>query len=295
MNTADRRPNAGTILAAALAALALSGCSADDPPTEISGSERIGGPDRLTDEAEPPADLKNLRKHARESGLEDTEVLARERALREDALRFGSWNGYRRRAWEIRERLETRSAELSVIYDFNRVARPAPERTGYLLPPVIARSRDAFEAEPGGETVSAADEYYEILRNAAFSPTPPTWRGYLLFHADEKPRRDRLRVTRSTAERKKQDAWIREGWLAGVKQAGDELALRLRRLKRDFEGMLEYRRLQALGMISPPETYGAEFGVTGSAGHMRVGDRTAKIIRHADFRRDHSGWRRVPQ
>ena len=177
LNTAvDRRLHVRAAPAVFLAALALNGCAAGDPPLAEPDIEMFGGPDRFSDTVEPPANAKELKRQSADSGSEDVDATARVAALRNDALRFGSQNGFRRRAWEIRRKLEIRSAELSLIYDFGRVARSAPKRTGFLLPPVIARSQHAFEADPDGETISAADEYFEILRSAAFSPTVPTWR-----------------------------------------------------------------------------------------------------------------------
>ena len=179
---------------------------------------------------------------------------------------------------------------MSAIYVFGRVAAAAPQRVGFLLPPIVSRSFHAFETVPDGVKASAADEYFEILRPAVMSQTVPTWRDYLLFDSAEPLPLLSSKMPRSTAEQQLFEQWVRNGWDAGVEQANAEFTQRMRRLRRDFEGMLEFRRLNALGMVIAAETAGAKFGVTGHPGAMRIGDRTAQITANADFERDRLNW-----
>ncbi|MCY3878945.1 MAG: type IV secretory system conjugative DNA transfer family protein [Rhodobacteraceae bacterium] len=227
-----------------------------------------------------------LKRMAEDEGVPE----GRRTAMRRAALQLGSQHGFAQRAAAIRLRLEARSPELSQIYDFNRVTTLAPQRTGYLLPPVIARSFDAFAGNEAGNAVSAADEYLEILQPASLSPTIPQWQDYLLFEPTRPASTAAYAKPRGNAEETEFKAWLREGWQAGVKLADEELSQRFNRLRRDYEGMLEYRRLRALGMVSAPELTGTEFGVTGQAGSMRIADRTAGIAQNSDFHRDSSNW-----
>lgn len=251
---------------------------------------RFGGADHLGSGPEPPASPSEITVDSIAASQGSAKQRARERTVREAAKQIGSQHGFRRRAWEIRRRLEARASELSAIYDFGRVAMAAPRRVGFLLPPIVSRSLHAFETVPDGGKSSAADEYLEILRPAVMAQTVPTWRDYLLFDSAEPLPLRSSKMPRSTAEQRQFERWVRNGWAAGVEQANAEFTQRLRRLRRDFEGMLEFRRLNSLGMVIAPETAGAEFGVTGRPGAMRIGDRTARITANADFERDRLKW-----
>ena len=295
MNTVEIRETTFRIYRALLlAACTLSCCAVEGTATQESKFAALGGTDIIVQGKEPPQSTNEIMAHARESAKRRTIVADRERAIRDNALRYGSQNGFRRRIWEIHRRLESRSGELSVVYDFNRVVRPSPRRTGYLIPPVVVRSKDAFKSDAEGQTVSAADDYFEIVRSAAFSPTPPNWRDYLLI-VDEEARPTSLQSTQSSADEVKQENWVEEGWVAGVEQADSEFAIRLRRLKRDYFGMLEFRRLATLGMVKQTEIFAAEFGVTGENRQMRIGDRTVKIVRNAEFNLNSNDWEEIPE
>lgn len=265
-----------------IASLATAIGGNDELLTDDDGERLNSGP---SDEVAQQRDLQKRSKDAQ----------ARERAFQNNALQFGSQGGFRHRLLAIAERLEFRSGELSVIFDFNRVVTLAPNGVGYLLPPVVIRSEDAFTLDRDDQMISAADVYFEILRAAQLLPTPPTWRDYLLINdgEDHDMRQTNLVRARSAAEKRQQDHWIEAGWQAGIAQADDEFVQRLRRLKRDFEGMLEFRRLKTLRMIDPPETFSAEFGITGESGQMRLGDRVAKIVKDADFHRQPADWHKI--
>ena len=280
------------LLCSAVLAVALSGCDSPTSPASLSVPDqaRFGGADELSSDPEPPATPSEITPDSIAANQTSAKQRARERSVREAAKQVGSQHGFRRRAWEIQKRLETRASELSAIYDFGRVAAAAPQRVGFLLPPVVSRSLHASETAADGGTASAADEYLEILKPSVLSQTLPTWRDYLLFGAGEPLPLPPSKMPRSTAEQKQFERWVRSGWEAGAAQANAEFSHRLRRLRRDYEGMLEFRRLHSLGMAVAPETVGAAFGVTGHPGAMRIGDRTARITEIADFERDRQKW-----
>ena len=276
-------------------ALLAAGCDSarDTPQPGAAAPIVLGGPDIPVDSEFIPASPDALL-----SDAEDTHGKGREnsrlQAQRQAAMRHGSQAGYRLRARELGEILVRHSGKLSAVFDFNRVVRPAPADTGYLLPPVVQRSGPAFQSSDEGQTVSVADRYLEILEPARIAPVVPNWRQYLLFWPPEPAHLPPSLVPRSDAERKRVRDWIGAGWSAGTTQAEDELARRMRRLQRHYEGMLEYRRLLALGMIDQVNTETARFGITGESGIMRIGDRTVQIANDPDFRRDPKRWRSLP-
>ena len=214
----------------------------------------------------------------------------RRTALREAALKYGSQNGYWRRVWEILGVLEKRGSELSIVYDFNRVSAAAPKGAGHVIPPVVSHSVNAFQSGDNESVVSVADEYLDIRKPGRITPVVPTWRGYLLpsFSAPDKPPKSLLPA--NDAERQRFKDSFEEGWQAGRLQADEEFARRVQRLRNDFEGMLQYRRLVALGMMNKLVLADADFGVTNVDGTMRIGERTLQIVRYSEFQPDSSIW-----
>ena len=287
-----RKHVANTLLAAFL----VTGCGlkpAEHDET-VSTPTSLGGNDALVAGNPPPGLADILKLPGSNAGDSSKGGNIRNRHQREAALRFGSQSGFRFRVWEINRLIESRSGEISNVYDFNRVARPAPGGVGFLIPPVVQRAEYALQSDSDGRTISVADEFYRILKAERLEPVTPTWRDWLLIdHPDVKALPRSLAPT-SDRERRQVAAWIRQGWRAGTEQADAELAERLRRLRRDYEGMLDFRQLAARGMIDSWNVASAEFGVTGQPGEMRTGDRVVRIVGTADFRRNPEHWRTGP-
>ena len=281
-----------TVSMSAVSLIVLAvGCTANqrtvDPPME---NYEIGGSDQLHAGEEPPSSITQIVKDVSRIARGGTPDHSSRRGLREVALSLGSQHGYRRRTWEIKQRLEDRSQELSSVYDFNRVAVEAPERTGFLLPPVVARTLNAFESNADGQELAAADQYFELIKPAILLPAVPTWREYLLFDAEEPMRIPAAHRPKNTKDWQLFERWMQEGWQAGLNQATIELTHRMSRLRQDFEGMLEFRRLEALGMIDAPVAFGVHHGVSGDSHSMRVGDRSAALVTETRFITDASRW-----
>ena len=279
-----------------LAACLVSGCGMNPAEHDetVNTPTSLGGSDALV-AGNPPRGLADVLKLPRSNaGDSSTGGNIRNRHQREAALRFGSQSGFRFRVREINRLMESRSGEMSTVYDFNRVARPAPGGAGFLIPPVVARAEDVLRSDADGRTISVADEYYRILQAERLAPVTPTWRDWLLIDYPDVKALPRSLAPASDRERKQVATWIRQGWKAGTEQADAELVQRLRRLRRDYEGMLVFRQLAARGMIDSWKVASAEFGVTGQLGEMRTGDRVVQIIGTADFRRNPDHWRTDP-
>ena len=274
-------------------AMGVPGCGVDG---QAGGMDRqpatleSGGPahDRGM---EPPASQDAALASRDLAGHDDKVSGLRNSALREAALRYGSQFGYWRRAWEILGVLERHSVELSIVFDFNRVSAPAPRGAGHVIPPVVLRSFHAFRSGAGDSVVSVADEYLEIRAPGKLAPVAPNWRGYLQLKSRAPDDLPKGLLPSNDAERARFRDAFGEGWVAGRLQADEEFSRRVRRLRRDFEGMLEYRRLVALGMMNKMVLADADFGVTSSEATMRIGERTVQIVRHSDFQPESGKWR----
>ncbi len=280
-------------LAAAAGALALAACVRSPPPPESAAPPipALGGLDQLDLEAEPPAGPGSIAIEPAELDRSGGMSELRSSALREAAMSLGSQHAFRRRAWEINRRLERRSAALSSVYDFNRVASSSPGVPGYVLPPVVGKALDAYALGNGGRSAAHAEEVYDLLKPARLSPVVPTWRDYLVIDARIPRDPPAALRPRSGKERGRYRNWFEEGWRSGIAQADAEFRLRLERLRRDFEGMLEYRRLVRLGMVLEPTIESGMEAVAGSEDAMRIAVRRVRIAGGSEFNLDASQWR----
>jgi defect-in-organelle-trafficking protein DotC len=252
---------------------------------------KLGELDDLRVGKEPVADPSEVKIELYNPGEEDVEITEiRRGALLEAAQGYGSQMGYARRGWEIEKLLEKRSMQLSQVFDFSRVASEAPVKAGYIIPPIVSRSFDAFKTTEEGREASVADEYLTIVAPGKIMPVTPTWRDYLIFSpaAPEEPAKSLY--PGNTAEKLLFEKWFHAGWKAGVELADAEMESRLDRLRRDYEGMLQYRRLVSMGMMDRLVLQDADFGVTGGGDEMRIGSRTVRIVSDAEFETNPKRW-----
>lgn len=285
---------ATTILA--LSGLALSGCMT--PAIERGQSSdltppRIGAEvDDLRIGAEPPASASDIKISIYDPDSSKSEITKiRSEALKEAAQSYGSQMGYQRRSWEIAGRLQARSGDLSQVFDFNRIVSNAPVKAGVIIPPVVSRSFDAFVTQDDGREASVADEYLTIVRPGKIAPHAPTWRDYLIFAAPTPEEPARSLMPSGAEELSLFKGWFTEGFDAGVELADAEFEQRLDRLKQDYQGMLQYRRLVAMGMMDRMVLADADFGVTKDGNEMRIGSSTVRIVTDADFQSDPTRWK----
>lgn len=272
--------------------MVLGGCAQLGEGAGSNVPPMIGSPkDNLRAGVEPPSGPGKVRvdiynPKAKEGGI----TRLRGEALKEAAQSYGSQMGYWRRSWEITNRLEANSPSLSQVFDFNRVVSAAPVKAGVVVPPVVSRSFDAFVSNDGGRGASVADEYLTIVSAGRIAPVAPTWRDYLISAAREPEKPPQSLSPADGAEKSLYEQWQAEGWRAGVEMADVEFEERMNRLKRDYTGMLQYRRLVAQGMMDRMVLANADFGVTKDGNEMRIGSRTVEIVSDAQFQANPRKW-----
>ncbi len=135
---------------------------------------------------------------------------------------------------------------LDTIFNFNGMLL-----THSVLPPVLEQGDDSLNlADP--DTIRIADKTYKIVAQARFTTTPPTWREYL-WQENSKPEiPNKILLPETKEERELWRRSIKLGWEKGTQQASTNFQQNLARLKRDYQGMILYRKLLQEHMISPP-------------------------------------------
>ncbi|MEQ7767220.1 type IV secretory system conjugative DNA transfer family protein [Xanthomonas hortorum] len=193
-------------------------------------------------------------------------------AIREDGLSYGVRAGLARRSFEIQQLLAKQAPQLDRAFDFGSLLM---DRN--VLPPVLTEASQVVHSE-GTDVLRVTDKIYAIARQAQFVTAAPTWRSYLVTEAAfsyDPP--EPYMAPKSGDERTVWKQSVTTGWKAGEQQADQILTESLNRLKRDYQGMLLYRRLLQQGVVSKPYVAEANYGITGDGDKVNINERMLRI------------------
>jgi defect in organelle trafficking protein DotC len=210
-------------------------------------------------------------------------------ALRETATSLGAQGALAWRAKAINASLTDQASSLDKLYDFNRLMLP-----NNVLPPVLAESSNAL-TQSDADTLRLSDKTYKILSPARFVTTPPTWRTYLWLTFKQPDIPDKSLLPKTQAESEIWNKYLKIGWKQGLTQANQIFDENMSRLKRDYLGMVLYRKLYAQHIVSAPFIARAELGVTGDKNEMHINDQVLKITSHSALQTDSTKWKPVLQ
>lgn len=211
----------------------------------------------------------------------------RRTAVQEAALSFGAQAGLAWRSQKINKSLLRETASLNKIFDFNALILK-----NNVLPPVLVEGDYALNLD-NYRAVRLSDKVYKIEQPPRFVTTPPTWREYLWldYKTPEQPNQSVL--PKNQEERDIWNKYIKIGWQAGVDQANQIFSINLGRLKRDYSGMVLYRKLLAQHMVTPPFVAKVNLGVTGDDNMMRINDQVLRITATSKLNRNAKEWKSV--
>ncbi|MDF1670169.1 MAG: type IV secretory system conjugative DNA transfer family protein [Roseovarius sp.] len=287
------RKSHGKALITVLAVLVLTGCQTLKPEeSEFNEPDPIlvGGPDQYRSNR-PPADFAEFSRRTRRGNFETSVDEERYDLLREAAVSYSAQAGYQHRVWEVMRQLERDSGKLSRSFDFNRIAYSAPRETGYILPPVVSRATAAINVDESGQSAVAADEFYRLEIPGRIVTIVPTWRDYLVIPLEEASEPDDNFLPQNKEEKQVFNRFAAEGWQAGVEQADEALSLNFARLRRDYLGMVEYRRMVQAGLVKELVLESSERRSAGEGDELFIGERRVRIVSTARFVRDPKHWK----
>lgn len=211
----------------------------------------------------------------------------RKKALEDTALSLAAQGSLAATSKAINCRLEHDKWYLESVYNFNGMML-----SHGILPPVLVQGDFSLNlADP--TTIRVADKTYKIIQQARFATTPPNWREYLWMSYTKPEMPHRYLLPKSKEESEVWKCAIRKGWAKGVEQATNIFQQNLARLKRDYQGMILYRRLLLERKISQPFVSRTELGVTGDGNDMRVNDQVLRITVLPQLQTDPTCWRPI--
>lgn len=208
----------------------------------------------------------------------------RAESIQSAAAAFGAQAGLASRAQKINAALKNKSSYYDKVFDFS-----ALQLEPGFLPPVISEGTDAYN-QPNDDEVRASDRIYKIEFPARLVNVVPRWQQYLFVPFGNPSMPDSSLLPKNSAEKKLWDEYARQGWDQGVEQADNLFDANRGRLKRDFEGMIRFKRLYEQGLVVKPTLARSELGITGGGDEMAVGDRLIKITTKAQLNPDGKRW-----
>lgn len=210
-------------------------------------------------------------------------------AIKETALGLGAQGGLAFRAAQLNHLLEDNTQMLRRIFNFNGLLLD-----NNVLPPVIEESKQSLSLS-NPDVIQLADHTYKILKPARFVTAPPTWKEYLWMNYQKPELPDKTLLPKAKQEVILWKRQVKLGFQQGMKQADTIYRDNLAKLKRDFNGMLLYRKLLSQNIVSKPFVADTNLGVTSNAAHteMRVNDRVLRITAHPELIQDSQAWKPV--
>ena len=239
--------------------------------------------------------------------------LIRAEAIKEAAASLGARDGMAKVLDEVAVALKKQASLLDAQYDFSKLALSIPKdpsralgranpyqengEFGMILPPVVLTGADA-DSFPSEDEMRIADQTYKVyaksrlipVDKATGYPVVPNWRDYLIFSFPEIQLPHESLLPRTEQERALWDEWVKKGWADGQRLGRTMFNDGFARLRRDFNGMLNYRLAYGEGMITRPQVAGVNMGVTGGGSEMRINDRVVRITDHSAFITDKTLW-----
>jgi defect-in-organelle-trafficking protein DotC len=236
---------------------------------------------------EGPQEFENLQVLSRNAELRGAEQMnyIRMDAVRDTAMSLGARTALAWRGEQINKMLASQADHLNAVFNFGGLVL-----ADNIIPPVLLESRNALSID-SPQNIRVSDRTYQILKQAQFISTPPTWREYLLMD-QTRPEEPDMSLLPSTDQEKA--AWrqgIAKGWEDGLKQADQIYDENLARLKRDYQGMVRYRMLLAQNMVSAPQVAQRDLGITGGGESLAVNDRILTIKALPSLKANSESWK----
>jgi len=208
-------------------------------------------------------------------------------ALKETATTLGARGALAWRAYEINQSLKNQADYLDQVFDFNQLLV-----NQNVLPPVLVQSDDSVHLQDGN-AIRLASKTYKIVQPAQFVTASPTWRSYLWMNYTKPDMPDQTLLPQDENEAQVWNKYIKIGWQNGLEQANSIFSSNLNRLKRDYTGIVLYRKLLAQGIVSAPYVAKADLGVTGDENEVRINDRVLRITEGSKLQPDAKKWHPV--
>lgn len=147
----------------------------------------------------------------------------------------------------ILEDIEPISQELDSIFDFKELVYK-----GGMLPPVIEESKGYLGAQSERSLVKTARRW-QIIKPARVVVSTPTWQEYLFTSIEGRPSPINSYLKPALPDEvKASEAGKEKGLVEGAEYANAIFKKNIAVLKRDYTGMLTFKKLEMQGVVDTP-------------------------------------------
>lgn len=216
---------------------------------------------------------------------DQVELSIRQEAIRDSALKLGAQKGYMAMATQINKILAPIKDYLDTTYDFNVLMLPH-----HLLPPVVMVADDTTNVTASHTSVFYNGLHYRIAQRAYFRTTPLSWRDYLILHPKSIDDYPLALMPKDDEEQAILDKAVHYGWSEGMNQALTVFYNGLRRLTRDYAGMLRYHILYSKNMVTAPIVTIAVDSLSHSQDDLSIDNRNYMVSTPALFNQAFGKW-----
>jgi defect-in-organelle-trafficking protein DotC len=190
-----------------------------------------------------------------------------------------SWHSY-----YINLMLEKQKRNLDHIFNFNYLILEHN-----VLPPILVEGRNILNLADNF-SIRVSDREYQIAQQPRFVTAPPNWRNYLWMPYKKPEEPNITLLPQNKQERELWNIYIKIGWNDGTEQASQIFNSNLAKLKRDYEGMILYRKLLAQQMVTAPHVAKTDLGITGSGSDIQINDRLLRITAVSHLNTEAKTW-----
>lgn len=272
-NSIHKKPGTKLVAASLCALFFLMACS-HSPPMQMGDTDSLNGLEAMA---------ATKQRHLRHTVHSMSKI--REMALKETALSLGAQAGLAAQAKIIDNALTQQARNLDAVYNFNALVLEHN-----ILPPVLLEGRQTLNLADT-QTIRISDRTYKVAKQARFITTPPTWRQYLWMDYQKPDYPNLTLLPKTPEERSLWKFYVEKGWQQGLEQAETILRESIARIKEDYVGMILYRKLLAMNMVSPPFVSNTDLGVTGDASEIHIDDRVLRITALPALNTNSQEWR----
>ncbi len=205
--------------------------------------------------------------------------------LQESATSFGAQSGLAWASRGLNKSLEDQERRLNEVFNFRLLIL-----NNNVLPPVLSEGNNALDID-NPDALRMADKVYKIESPPRFVTAAPTWRDYLWMNYTPPEKPNAAMLPHDNGERRVWDQYYKQGWEAGIMQANQIFSENMGRLKRDYAGMILYRKLLNEHMVTAPFVAKSDLGITGDGNQLRINDQVLRITTTSQLVKNSKVWK----
>lgn len=207
-----------------------------------------------------------------------------------EALKYGTQSGLYYRSNQLQKFIDMYQSEFSKIFPFNSLLLA----NGKVVPAVIVESKNNV-MNHNRYTLKMTDRSYSIIEQVKVINTPLTWRDYITFYSVSPTIPDDILLPLNEKEVHYWKMGVAKGWETGVSQSNSIYIENIRRLERDFIGMVRYHLMMKRGIVNSPITSSVKLGTTGTDEDLNINEVIFNIDKVSTFNKDGESWNALPE